>query len=266
MGSRRRSAARTSRRSPHSWRRSCSGTAPINAFQTYNGTLAKDQITDENIRRAQADVTTFLQDALGVQVKSGTASFGDSTYNTSVGDPMYDTILALNAKIAADGTTLKDVADRVALGAQACLTEQIQISIGGQQKKFCPVAKSDVPEEADTSILDYKFRDVANAVLLVKVRDDTVLSVDFTTAANVTYSCVSTACAGASLGPVASDESRPLVFGSLALTRERRWRAGRRDADRPAAFHRAAGAAVFGQPVLPSRLESQRRGRLHSAR
>ena len=194
------------------------GTTPINAFQTYNSTLPKDRITDDNIRAAQADLTAFLQDALDVQVKSGTASFVDSPFKPNVGDPMYDTILALNARIAADGTTLDALAARVATGAQACLAEKVQISIGGQQKKFCPVAKSDIPEEADTAILDYKFRDSSNAVLLVKVRDDAVLSVDFTTAANVTYSCSGAACAGVSVGTVAADQSRAIVFASLALT------------------------------------------------
>ena len=194
------------------------GVTPATAYQTFNTTLSMTGLTEEGIRTAQAELTAFLQDALGVQVKSGTASFVDSSFKTNVGDPMYDTILALTAKIAADGTTLRAVGERIATGAQACLLEKIQVSIGGQQKKFCPVNKSDVPEEDDTTILDYKFRDISNAVLLVKVRDDAVLSVDFTTATNVTYSCSGTACAGVSLGAVAADESRPIVFGSLALT------------------------------------------------
>jgi hypothetical protein len=194
------------------------GVTPVNAFQTYNTTLPKDRITGENIKTAQADLTAYLQDALGVQVRSGDASFIDSPFEPNVGDPMYDTILALNAKIAADGTSLSAVAERIATGAQACLTEQLQITIDGQTRKFCPVARSDIPEEADTTILDYTFRDIANAMLLVKARGDTVLSVYYTTPANVTYSCSAAACAGVSLGTVAADESRPIVFGSLALT------------------------------------------------
>jgi len=194
------------------------GVTPLNAFQTYNTTLAKGQITEANLTAAQADLTTFLQDALGIQVKSGTSSFVTASFNTNVGDPMYDTILALAAKITGDGTTLGAVAERVAIGAQACLTEKIQVSIGGQQKKFCPVSKSNVPEEQDTTILDYKFRDITGAVLLIKVRDNSVLSADFTTAGNVTYSCTGAACGGVSLGAKAAGDSRAIVFGSLALT------------------------------------------------
>jgi hypothetical protein len=74
-----------------------------------------------------------------------------------------------------------------------------------------------VPEEADTTILDYEFRDVAGAVLFVKVQNDAILSVDFTTAANATYSCSGTACAGVTLGAKAADDSRPIVFANLAL-------------------------------------------------
>jgi hypothetical protein len=194
------------------------GVTPATVYQTFDTTLDRSGISEDAIRIAQADLTAYLQEVVGIQVKSGIGSFIDSSFKTNVGDPMYDTILALNEKIAADGTTLKALGEKVALGAQACLTEKIQVSIGGQQKKFCPIAKSDVPEEADTAILDYKFRDISNALLLVKVRDDTVLSVDFTTAAGVTYSCSGAACAGVSLGAQAADESRPIVFGSLALT------------------------------------------------
>jgi hypothetical protein len=194
------------------------GVAPATAFDTFSTTLDKSRITEDELRAAQADLTAFLQDALGVQTKSGTSSLIDSPYEAEVGDPMYDTILALNEKIAANNTTLEDVAARVALGAQACLTEKIQISIDGQQKKFCPISKSSVPEEADTAILDYKFIDISSAVLLVKVRDDTVLRVDFATAASATYSCNGTACVGVSLGAKAEDESREIVFGGLALT------------------------------------------------
>lgn len=194
------------------------GVTPATAFEAFGTTQDKDQVTEDNLRTAQADLTAFLQDALGIEVKSGTSSFVDTAFKTDAGDPMYDTILALNAKMAADGTTLEDIAARVATGAQACLAEKIQIGIGGQQKKFCPVSKSNVPEEADTTILDYTFRDISNNVLLVKVRDDTVLSANFTTAANVSYSCIDTACSGISLGAESEDESRTLVFGSLALT------------------------------------------------
>ncbi len=180
-----------------------------------------------------------------MQVKSGITSFTRSSFKTDVGDPMYDSILALNAKMATNGTTLKTVAARIATGAQACLTEKIQISIGGQQKKFCPISKSDVPEEADTSILDYKFIDVANAVLLVKVRENTVLSVDFTTGAGVTYSCVGAACAGVS---TRCGGRGPAVVRSCSKSGAHgEWERGaaRWHVHRAAAFDRVAGPAVF---------------------
>lgn len=194
------------------------GVTPVTAFQTFNTTLATSQITEENLRAAQADLMAFLQDALGVQAKLGNSSFVDSSFSANAGDPMYDTILELNAKIAEKGTTLQEVAAQIATGAQACLAERINVSIGGQIRKFCPVSKSNVPEEGDTTILDYRFRDIAGATLLVRVRDESVLDAEFTTAANVTYSCSGATCGGVSLGAEAADDSRAIVLGSVALT------------------------------------------------
>jgi len=198
------------------------GIPPNDAFTTFNtGTsVAKDRITDASIRAAQEELTTFLHETLGVTVKSGTASFIESSFSPTVGDAMYDTILALDARLASDGMSLKAMADRIAAGVQACETEQLQVRVGGRQRRFCPLSKSTVPEEADPSILDYVFRSVGNEVLTVKVREDAMLSVDFTTAAGAHYSCRESACSVVTLGAVGADETRPLLFSNAMLIGE----------------------------------------------
>jgi hypothetical protein len=189
----------------------------IGSFVT-GANIAKDRITEAGLRDAQVELTAFLQDSLGVQVTSGTASFNDATFNPAPGDAMFDTILALNAKMAADGTTLEAVAERIATGVHACDVEQALLTINGAQKKFCPITKGAVPEEADTSILDYTFRNIADEILVVKARDKAILSIEFTSATQVTYSCEGAACTSASLGPIADDESQPMTFASTPLT------------------------------------------------
>lgn len=196
------------------------GTDPGNAFATFTSstTVPKEKITDAGIQAAQAELTAFLQDVLGVQVKSGTASFVTSSFNAAPGDAMFDTMLALNAKLAADGTTLKALGSRIATGVQACNAEQVQVTVNGQKKKFCPVNKGAVPEEADPSIVDYVFRSVADEVLAVKARDTTVLTVGFTASNGVTtYSCAGAACTSLTVSAKAGDDTRSIAFTSTPL-------------------------------------------------
>lgn len=195
------------------------GLDPGNAVTSFSsGSPLIGQVSDATILAAQADVTAYLQDVVGVQVKSGTASFIDSPFKPVAGDSMHDTIQALGAKLASSGTTLKALGAQIALGVRACQTEAIQVTLNGQRKPFCPVIKSAVPEEADITIIDYVFKNVANDTLTVKVRANTVLSAEFVTTAGQSYQCADTTCGGISVGAPAADLSRDLVFASAPFT------------------------------------------------
>ncbi len=193
-------------------------TAAYAAFGSASGSAPASLFTDTNIQAAQAKVTAYLQNVLGVQVKSGTASFVTSGFEAVAGDPMFDTIQALDTQLAANGTTFTALAAGVAATAHLCIVEKIEISVGAGQQDFCPAAKSATPEDADSSILDYVFTDQANDTLTFKARGDTVLSGQYMTAAGVTYTCQAAACNAVVFGTPAADLTRTVTFTGTELT------------------------------------------------
>ncbi len=63
------------------------GVDPVNAYTNFGapGNNLVRQVGDAAIRQAQADLTLYLQDVLGIQVKSGTTSFVDGTFTPTAG-------------------------------------------------------------------------------------------------------------------------------------------------------------------------------------
>ena len=173
-------------------------------------------ITDENIRTAQAKVTVYLRDVLGVTARSGDASFITSPFSATSGDPMFDTMQALDAVLVANGSTLAELTERVASLARLCIEEKILIDVAGVQREFCPATKTANRDEADNSIINYVFSAPTNDVLTVKVRGDEILSGEYLNAGLI-YSCSGSACGGIFLGVPASDQTRALNFNTAAL-------------------------------------------------
>lgn len=194
------------------------GLDPANAYLSFTETSTPTHlITEANIDAAQAQVTAFLRDVYGVPVHSGTASFIESAFNPVAGDPMFDTILALNAKLVQKGTTLGALATQIANVSRACRAERIGITIGGSETDFCPRLKKVSPNAGDGTILDYVFTTIANDVLTVQVRVNNVVGVTYAGGGN-TYSCAASACGNVVLGTPAPDQSRAITFASTALT------------------------------------------------
>ena len=188
------------------------------AFGSTSGGLAMESITDATLQAAQAKVTTYLQAVLGLAVQSGADSFITSPFKTVAGDAMYETILALDNKLASNGTTLATVAGQIAALSSLCLTEKIDVLLNGLSTEFCPAAKTATPEEAAPTILDYVFTDAVGNRLTVKIQNNSVLSADYETVSGATYSCADAACSAISLGAPAGDLTRRLTFNNIPLT------------------------------------------------
>lgn len=180
------------------------------------GANGAEMVSEEKIRVAQAKVTAYLQDVLGVTVRSGNASFITASFNASAGDPMFDTIQALEAVLAANGSTIATLTQQIAALARLCIEEKILIDVAGAQRELCPATKTANREEADNSIVDYVFSAPTNDTLTVKVRGDEILSAEYLNA-GVGYSCSGSACGGIVLGVPASDQTRSLSFTSASL-------------------------------------------------
>ena len=189
--------------------------AAYNAFGSSSG--VQGAITDAALQTAQAKVTAYLQTVVGVSVQSGTASFITSPFKTVAGDTMFETILALDNKLAATGTTLGALAGQIAALSSLCLTEKIDVTLGGVATELCPAAKSATPEEDAPTILDYVFTDPVGNKLTLKIENDAVLSASYLTASGAEYVCVDAACSAISLGAPASDLTRAITFNNIQL-------------------------------------------------
>jgi hypothetical protein len=192
------------------------GQDPTAAYASF-GANGAERVTEENIRAAQAKVTAYLRDVLGVTVRSGEVSFITSSFNATAGDPMFDTIQALDAVLAANGSTLATLTQQVASLARLCIEEKILIDVVGVQREFCPATKTANREEDDNSIIDYVFSALTNDTLTIKVRGDEILSGEYVNA-GLSYSCSGSTCGAIVLGVPASDQTRSFNFATATLS------------------------------------------------
>ncbi|MBS0448298.1 MAG: hypothetical protein JSR59_20415 [Proteobacteria bacterium] len=193
------------------------GQDALAAYAAFGGNPAQSALlTAANRQAAQAKVTDFVQNVLGVTVKSADADFVTSPYQPVAGDPMFDTLVALDARIAALGPEAYQtlVTDLVA-EAGRCLVEKVSIQAAGASFDFCPATKTATHETSDTTVIDYVFADHAGDVLTVRVRGDTVLDASYVTAAQATYAC--SGCSTITLGTPSADDSRTLTFAATAF-------------------------------------------------
>lgn len=191
------------------------GQDPAAAYAAF-GAQGAELVSDEQMRAAQAKVTAYLSDALGVTVQSGDASFITSTFDAVPGDPMFETMQAIDAALVANGSTFDALIQQVASLARLCIEEKILIDVAGAQREFCPATKSADRDEADGSIIDYVFSAPTNDTLTVRVRGDEILSGEYVSAGLV-YSCSGAGCGSIVLGTPASDQTRSLSFESAAF-------------------------------------------------
>ncbi|WP_156466837.1 hypothetical protein [Methylibium sp. Root1272] len=190
------------------------GADPASAFDSYSGSATANiaRITDARIAEAQTAVTAYLQDVLGVEVQSGTASFTQAVFEARDGDPMYDTMVALNARLTADGITLTDLSQTLAAQARLCLAESITVTVGGQPSRFCTATKNGLPETADPTVMAYVVTDPNGATLTLRLRGNDLLTERYVTAEGVAYDCSAAGCTGLVLGTPAGDLSRAATF------------------------------------------------------
>ena len=81
------------------------GEFPAAALATFgNGSPSLALVTEANLSAARAKVIALLQKDFGITVPAGSADFINAPFTAVPGDPVYDTLVALNAKIAEVGT------------------------------------------------------------------------------------------------------------------------------------------------------------------
>jgi hypothetical protein len=195
------------------------GQQPGNAFLAFgsSGSVNLGAITDANLQEAQGKVIAYLRDNFGVQVSANAGNFVTAPFQARVGDPMFDSIQAVNAKLIADGLHFDTLAIRVATLARLCIEEKIEITIASERKEFCPAAKTANPREAEPTIFDYVFTSPTNDSLTVQLDNEVVVSAQYVSVTGQTYSCSGAACSGLTFGAPASDLTRAVNFALTPL-------------------------------------------------
>lgn len=197
------------------------GQDPVQAFGDY-GDASRVQIAlidASHVAAAQADATDFIQRTLGVRVRSGGADFVTSAFEPVAGDPMWDTLAALDARIAALGAErYAALLDAFTRHQRDCRLAQVQMVVAGQAVRLCPSATTATTDAADNAVLVHEFASDGEGRLTLRVRQDVVLDAAYVaTRGGARYTCRAAACAGITLGAPAFDETRGVTLQGLQL-------------------------------------------------
>ena len=189
------------------------------AFGPTNPALAA-KVTVANIAAAEAATVAFLQGTVGLTVPASTTHFISQPFKPVAGDPMFDLLVALQARIQVLGSDV--YAGMVAAfvrHASLCANESLSLTLAGAAAtKFCPATKTAQPEDADSTIVDYVFTGDNGDVLSITARDATVLSASYVPAgASTGHACSASACSGITLGTPNPDLTRALNFANVSL-------------------------------------------------
>ncbi len=190
---------------------------PSAFFNSLSSSGIGASVTDANIRAAQSSVTAYLQDILGVEVRSGTSSFVESPFTPAAGDPMFDTIVALNTKLAERGSNIETLASEIAVEASNCRTESLQVNASGHASAFCPSSKSAEADSGDNTVTIHTFTAASGETLTLRSRDSSVLSAEYRSRNATSFICIGNACAAITLGTPAGDLTRPVQFNAVSL-------------------------------------------------
>lgn len=190
------------------------GQAPGDAFLAFgaaSGMQASD-VTDAKLQEAQTKLIAYLEEVFGLQVRSGLGNFITASFSATAGDPIFDTITELNDKLVADGINLETLGERIATLSRLCSEEQIQVTIGSQQKAFCTASRSATPDDNDSTILDYVFTSATADTLTIRLQNESALSGEYVSAAGDVYTCDGAACNGVAFGTPAADLTRSITL------------------------------------------------------
>ncbi|MBK8002660.1 MAG: hypothetical protein IPK12_01670 [Gemmatimonadetes bacterium] len=164
---------------------------------------------------AQATMAAYLAATEGFTVTTGAADWATTPFTPVAGDPMYDQIVALNATLDANGSSVDAIVTRLSLAAILC--RQGQLVLGNAASgKFCPATRVTGPDATDSTVTSYLFLGDAGDSLVVRAQGGVVLQVSFVRG-GAAYSCLPGGCAGVAIGAPTGAGARPISFAGTSL-------------------------------------------------
>jgi len=192
---------------------------------------------------AQARVVRLLRQQLGVIVppQVANASFADTAFTPAVGDPMFDTLIALQTALEQRGKSLQQFESERVQEFRRCDAELLTITLADDLIEFCPASKQSLPDPDDDGIRDYRFTTIDAQTLTLRARDALVLSARLVVNGRAPYGCEAIACLPLSLSAAAENGSRTVTLNAVLL---------RADDGSSAALSGSLQTAVPGAPAL----------------
>jgi len=190
------------------------------AWYSALGTTGGPSLADlsaSDLATAQSALQRQLRARLGIALPGSGTSLVTDAFELRAGDAMNDAITALSAALASRTITLARLTADIAVEAQRCRAERITLTASDGADEFCPASKSTRRDSADAGVTLMNFITGAGDTLLLRLRGDTVLDLNYTPAGGSAVGCTGTACTGITLGAPAGDLARTVSFSATAL-------------------------------------------------
>ncbi|MDT7838412.1 hypothetical protein [Aquabacterium sp. OR-4] len=192
------------------------GTEPgpyFEALGTRGGFTAAD---DAAVAAAEQRVRRYLKREFGFEIPASVSGFASTPFARTVGDPMYDTLTALVARVGSGGDIGAVVA---ALGQESgrCKLERVDVVAAAGSDDLCPFSKTNEADADDAGVRVLRFVSRRGDVLSVRLRGTVVLQVQRVTAEGVSSACEGAACTGVSVGTPAGDQTQTIALAATPL-------------------------------------------------
>ena len=197
------------------------GQFPTDALASFgNGSPSLARITEPNLAEARTRLAAFLQDAFGVTVAADAPDFINTPFEAVPGDPVYDTLTALHARIAAIGIDAYAVQIEAAVAeARRCIASRVTVTIAGTTTEFCPATQTSTPDANDALLLTHVFTTQAGARLTLRTRERTLIDARYAPTSGAAFTCAGAACTGFSVGAAAANGTRPIALANATVSR-----------------------------------------------
>ena len=171
---------------------------------------------EASIAAAEQRVRRYLKREYGFDVPAAVGHFVTTPFSRSVGDPMFDTISALVARIGS-GADYRVAVTALAQESARCKLESLSLDASAQTYAFCPFAKANEADADDATVQQLSFSNRRGDRLVVRLRGASVLAVQRTSAEGATSACRDAACSGVTVGTPAADLTQTIAFAATPL-------------------------------------------------
>lgn len=184
------------------------------ALGTRGGFTAAD---DASIAAAEQRVRRYLQREFSFVVPASIGNFITTPFSRTAGDPMFDTLNALVARIGTDGD-YSAVVSAVAQESGRCKAERVSVVGMAATDDFCPFSKSNAAAPNNSAVRVLAFSNRRGDTLRLRMRGTVVLNLVLTTAEGADSRCAGAACTGLVVGTPAGDQTQLITLADTPLS------------------------------------------------